>query len=70
MMLSPDSGFHYHLGRVTRVYKEGGVTYYDGHHLKGEEDDKWVTYTGYDYEFTGMTLDDLRISPNVMDLLA
>ena len=46
-----------------------GVTRYDGHHSKGEEDDKWVTYKGYQYDFSGIPLESLRIAPNAMDAL-
>ena len=46
-----------------------GVTRYDGHHSKGVEDDKWITYKGYQYEFSGIPLENLRIAPNAMDAL-
>ena len=38
-------------------------------HTKGESDGKWVTYVGYSENFVGLTLEDLRISPNAMDAL-
>lgn len=46
-----------------------GVSRYDGHHTKGEEEGKWVTYSGYAYNFSGIPLENLRISPNAMDAL-
>ena len=46
-----------------------GLTRYDGHHTKGDADGKWVTYRGYDYEFNGLKLDQIRKSPNAMDAL-
>lgn len=63
-------GMRFHQGIVTRVWKDpSGVFRYDGHHSKGEEDGKWVTYKGYDYNFSGIPLANLRISPNAMDAL-
>ena len=46
-----------------------GLPQYDGHHTKGEDDGKWVTYGGYQYNFTGIPLNSLRIAPNAMDAL-
>ena len=46
-----------------------GVPQYDGHHTKGEDDGKWITYKGYNYNFTGIPLENLRIAPNAMDAL-
>ncbi|XP_048580168.1 uncharacterized protein LOC116604300 [Nematostella vectensis] len=63
-------GGRFHEGIITNVRKDAsGVTVYDGHHTKGEEDGKWVTYKGYSYEFFDMKLEDLRIAPNAMDAL-
>lgn len=63
-------GIRFHQGIVTRVWKDpSGVTRYDGHHTKGDEDGKWVTYSGYQYNFQGIPLEKLRISPNAMDAL-
>ena len=42
---------------------------YEGHHTKGEEDGKWVTYKDYAFNFSGIPLQNLRISPNAMDAL-
>lgn len=39
-------------------------------HTKGEADNKWITYSGYNFYFTGMELSKLRISPNVLDILS
>lgn len=38
-------------------------------HTKGENDGKWVTYKGYSYEFKGLMRKDLRVSPNILDIL-
>lgn len=63
-------GMRFHQGIVTRVWKDpSGVSRYDGHHTKGEEDGKWVTYKGYSYNFSGIPLENLRIAPNAMDAL-
>ena len=60
----------YHQGRVTEVYENSSKeTLYDGTHTKGESDGKWITYRGYNYEFSGMRLRDLRIAPNAMDAM-
>ena len=60
----------HHQGRISNVYKNQlGETLYDGEHTKGEEDGKWITYTGYSKTFVGMKLKDLRIAPNPMDAL-
>ncbi|XP_068689361.1 uncharacterized protein [Montipora foliosa] len=63
-------GMRFHQGIVTRVWKDmAGVPQYDGHHTKGEDDGKWITYKGYNYNFTGIPLENLRIAPNAMDAL-
>jgi len=63
-------GMRFHQGIITRVYKDStGVCRYDGHHTKGEADGKWVTYRDYNFNFTGIPLQNLRISPNAMDAL-
>lgn len=46
-----------------------GVTRYDGHHTKGEQDGKWITWKSYDYNFTGLELKQIRVAPNAMDAL-
>ena len=63
-------GIRYHQGRITRVYKGAmGEQLYDGMHTKGENDGKWVTYRQYSYEFKGLMRKDLRVSPNIFDIL-
>ena len=63
-------GIRYHQGRITRVYKDfAGMKRYDGVHTKGEKDGKWVTFKDYSYEFKGLKLKDLRVSPNIYDIL-
>ena len=47
-----------------------GQKLYDGIHTKGETDNKWVTYKGYSLYFTGIERSQLRISPNVLDILS
>eukprot|EP00730_Choanoeca_flexa_P001432 TRINITY_DN10632_c0_g1_i5.p3 TRINITY_DN10632_c0_g1~~TRINITY_DN10632_c0_g1_i5.p3 ORF type:complete len:144 (+),score=25.03 TRINITY_DN10632_c0_g1_i5:1838-2269(+) len=40
-------GTHWHLGMIDAVREDdSGQTVYDGHHIKGANDDKWVTFTG------------------------
>eukprot|EP00049_Salpingoeca_infusionum_P024612 m.16389 g.16389 ORF g.16389 m.16389 type:complete len:777 (-) comp7072_c0_seq2:261-2591(-) len=64
------AGYHWHLGVIDRVYQDAsGMTLYDGHHDKGAADGKWVTFKGYNETFTGVTLSQLRMPPNVMDIL-
>lgn len=64
-------GLRYHQGRITSVSNgPGGQKLYDGVHTKGEADNKWITYSGYNFYFTGMELSKLRISPNVLDILS
>ncbi len=46
-----------------------GRKLYDGVHTKGAGDGKWVTYSGYSYEFKGLMRKDLRVSPNILDIL-
>lgn len=64
-------GLRYHQGRITHVYDGNrGEKLYDGIHTKGESDGKWVTYSGYNLYFRGMDISQLRISPNVLDILS
>jgi hypothetical protein len=52
------------------VYKGRlGKKLYDGVHTKGVNDGKWVTFQGYSYEFKGLMRKDLRVSPNILDIL-
>lgn len=46
-----------------------GEQLYDGVHTKGQNDGKWVTYSQYSYEFKRLTRKDLRVSPNIFDIL-
>lgn len=62
-------GMRYHDGLVESVVERNGVKYYSGHHSKGEDDGKWVTYKGYQYTFQDLTAKELRIAPNAMDAL-
>ena len=63
-------GVRWHQGRVTRIYTStDGTKLVDGRHTKGEADGKWITYRGYEYTFVGLRLQDLRIGPNVFDIL-
>jgi hypothetical protein len=64
-------GTHWHLGVIDHVYQDAsGETRYDGHHQKGADDGKWVTYKDYNHRFAGLRAADLRVAPNVMDMLA
>lgn len=62
-------GMRYHEGIVKKVETCGGdrLRCY-GEHLKSDIDGKWVTYSGYSYEFCCFA-DDLRITPNPYDVL-
>ncbi|EGD79508.1 hypothetical protein PTSG_10079 [Salpingoeca rosetta] len=62
-------GVHWHLGRITRVRSENGERVYDGCHLKGADDGKWITFKGYAPTFEGLRLKDMRVSPNVLNML-
>ena len=63
-------GLRWHQGRITRVHDNGdSVTLYDGVHTKGGADGKFVTYLGYSYEFKNYKLNDLRVGPNVFDIV-
>ena len=58
-------------GKITDVYNGSrGQKLYDGIHTKGESDGKWVTYSGYNLYFHEMEISQLRISPNVLDILS
>ena len=62
-------GVRWHQGRITRIHDINGARLFDGCHTKGEDDGKWITYTGYNYTFQGLKLEDLRVGPNVFDIL-
>ena len=51
------------------IIEVNGVTLYDGEHLKGEKDGKWVTFSGYSKTFSNYTIDGLRVPPNILDVL-
>eukprot|EP00052_Salpingoeca_macrocollata_P003802 m.37781 g.37781 ORF g.37781 m.37781 type:complete len:698 (-) comp13669_c0_seq1:33-2126(-) len=63
-------GQRYHQGVITRVWVDDqGVTRYDGHHTETPEKHGKMRYRAYKYEFEGLLLKDLRLSPNVLDIL-
>lgn len=63
-------GKRWHQGRITKVYKGGdGALLYDGHHTKGQSDGKFTTFRDYSYEFIGFARSDIRVGPNVFDIL-
>uniref|UniRef100_A0A7M5UQ35 C2H2-type domain-containing protein n=1 Tax=Clytia hemisphaerica TaxID=252671 RepID=A0A7M5UQ35_9CNID len=63
-------GMRWHQGRITSITKQqNGGTLYSGVHTKTEADGKFSTYKGYSYEFHNLYLNDLRVGPNVFDLL-
>lgn len=58
-------------GFLTHVHEgPDGEKVYDGVHTKGEAEGKWITYKGYTPKFQGLKLSELRISPNVLDVLS
>ncbi|KAK2552504.1 hypothetical protein P5673_026340 [Acropora cervicornis] len=64
-------GQRYHQGCITHVHEgPDGEKLYDGVHTKGEAEGKWITYKGYSPKFQGLKLSELRISPNVLDVLS
>jgi len=68
--ITRSSGLRWHQGVITGVYTDSyGVKRYNGKHTKGSEDGKWITYQGYSEEFTNYKLEDLRMPPNVFDIL-
>ena len=64
-------GVRWHQGRITKIYDSDDKKskLFDGVHTKGLKDGKFVTYRSYSYEFVGYKLDDLRVGPNVFDIL-
>ena len=60
-------GIRYHEGVVKKIYQdERGRYFYDGEHLLKPADGKMEFYA-YQDEFTGLVLEDLRMSPNAID---
>ena len=63
-------GIRWHQGRVSHIHTaQDGTKLVNGYHTKGKADGKWITYKGYNYTFEGMNLSDLRIGPNIFDIL-
>jgi len=62
-------GGRFHEGIILGSETRDGVKYFYGHHNKGGDDGKWVTYRGYQYEFNDMTIKELRVAPNAMAAL-
>ena len=42
---------------------------YDGRHTKNENDGKWCSYGGYATNFYGVRRQELRVGPNLFDLM-
>lgn len=63
-------GVRWHQGRITQIHdRPDGSRLFDGCHTKGDNDGKWITYSGYEYTFQDYELEKLRIGPNVFDIL-
>ena len=63
-------GIRWHQGRVSHIHTASdGTKLVNGYHTKGTADGKWITYRGYNYTFEGLNLSDLRIGPNIFDIL-
>ena len=63
------AGLRWHEGVIQKIYKDSGVNKYDGKHTRGAADGKWCTFKGYDDVFVGLELADLRVAPNVFDIM-
>ena len=60
----------WHQGRVSHIdTAEDGTKLVSGYHMKGKADGKLRTYKGYKHTFEELNLSDLRIGPNVFDIL-
>ena len=60
----------WHEGRVSHIHTaEDGTKFVSGYHTKGKGDGKLRTYKGYKYKFEELNLSDLRIGPNIFDIL-
>ena len=64
---SRSGGYRWHMGEITNIKNTLEGILFDGQHVYGEEDGKWVTYKDFSQTFSGLTLDQLRVSPNLLD---
>lgn len=56
-------GERWHEGIITSVdHRVSRAITFSGHHVKGPGDGKSTTYRGYNYTFSNLRLDDLRLS--------
>ena len=62
-------GSRYHQGTITKINKTNAGVTYDGVHTKGVADGKGVSYQNYSFEFKNYNKDELRVGPNIFDLL-
>ena len=63
-------GKRWHQGRITKVTTgPDGNRLYTGVHTKGREDGKMLRYRGFSEQFVNFHLTNLRVGPNVFDLL-
>jgi len=69
--VSRSGGLRWHQGIIEKVSTApNGCKSYFGRHTKSEEDGKWITYKDYNLYFEGYKIEDLRMPPNVFDILA
>jgi hypothetical protein len=61
-------GIRYHSGTVTRIVTEDGVAKFSGHHNLTRDQGK-MPFRAYSDEFTGLTLEQLRLAPNAIDVI-
>ena len=60
----------WHQGKVSHIdTAEDGTKWVSGCHTKGKADGKLTTYKGYKYRFERLNLSDLRVAPNIFDIL-
>ena len=59
----------WHLGEITKVDNGDSGSIYYGKHSKGESDGKGLGYAGYDPVFEKYEARQLRVFPNVFDIL-
>ena len=64
-------GVRWHQGRITKIYDSDDKKskFFNGVLTKGLKDGKSVTYRSYSYEYVGYKLNDLRVRPNVFDII-